>query len=87
MNRFTRARDRDADNTGSEATPLSGPRSAELEMNRKSAMIDIIIVALVRAWTTTTLATVLLVAAVALSRIWDSATYLRALPRALRLGM
>lgn len=50
-------------------------------------MADVIIVALVRAWTTTTLATVLLVTAIALSRIWDSAIYLRELPRALRLGI
>jgi hypothetical protein len=43
-------------------------------------MADLPLAALVRAWQTTMLATMLLVAAVALSRIWDSALYLRELP-------
>lgn len=49
-------------------------------------MVDVVFSALVRAWTTATIATSMLVAAVALSRIWDSATYLHALRRALSLS-
>ena len=43
-------------------------------------MADPLLAALVRAWQTTILATTLLIAVVALSRIWDSAVYLRELP-------
>jgi hypothetical protein len=50
-------------------------------------MFDVVLSALVRAWVTTFAATSLFVAAVALSRIWDSAIYLRALQRTLRLDM
>jgi hypothetical protein len=49
-------------------------------------MTDTVFAALVRAWLTTFTATSLLVAALALSRVWDNAIYLRALPRALRLA-
>ena len=50
-------------------------------------MTDTAFNALVAAWTTTTLATTLLIAAVALSRIWDSAIYLHGLQRALTLDV
>jgi hypothetical protein len=50
-------------------------------------MTDEVFSALVRAWVTTMIATAMLVAAVALSRIWDSAIYLRGLQRALRPDM
>jgi hypothetical protein len=43
-------------------------------------MADRPLAALVKAWQATTLATMLLVGALALSRIWDSAVYLRELP-------
>jgi hypothetical protein len=46
------------------------------------AMADLALAALVRAWQTTTFATMLLIAVVALSRIWDSAAYLMELPLA-----
>jgi hypothetical protein len=50
-------------------------------------MIDVAFSALVRAWDTTLTATSLLVGAVALSRVWDSAIYLHGLRLALRLNM
>jgi hypothetical protein len=50
-------------------------------------MVDVIVSALVRAWTTTVIATTMLFVAVALARIWDNAIYLRALQRALKLDM
>lgn len=50
-------------------------------------MTDIVFAALVRAWVTTLTATSLFAAAVALSRVWDSAIYLRGLQRALTLDM
>jgi hypothetical protein len=50
-------------------------------------MVDVVLSALVRAWLTTTIATTTLAAAVALSRMWDSAIYLQALQRALRFDM
>ena len=40
----------------------------------------IALAALVKAWQTTMLATMLLIGALALSRIWDSAVYLQELP-------
>jgi hypothetical protein len=43
-------------------------------------MADRPLAALVKAWQTTMLATMLLVGALALSRIWDSAVCLRELP-------
>jgi hypothetical protein len=46
-------------------------------------MSHMIFSALVRAWLTTSAATSLFVAAIALSRVWDSAIFLRALQRAL----
>jgi hypothetical protein len=46
-------------------------------------MTDMPLAALIRAWQMTLLATLLLVAAVVLSRIWDSTDYLRALQQAL----
>jgi hypothetical protein len=48
-------------------------------------MTDTALTALIAAWRTAMLATTLLVAAVALSRIWDSAIYLQGLQRALTL--
>jgi hypothetical protein len=53
----------------------------------KPGMTDRALTALVAAWKTTTIATSLFVAAVALSRVWDSAIYLQGLQRALRLEM
>jgi hypothetical protein len=50
-------------------------------------MIDMVLSALVRAWVTTLTATTLFVAAVALSQVWDSATFLRSLQQALRFDM
>jgi hypothetical protein len=44
------------------------------------AMADHPLAALVKAWQTTMLATMLLVGALTLSRIWDGAVYLRELP-------
>ena len=41
------------------------------------AMAEIALAALVRAWQTTVLATMLLVTVLALSRVWDDAVYLR----------
>ena len=43
-------------------------------------MAEIALAALVRAWQTTVLATMLLVTVLALSRVWDDAVYLRELP-------
>ena len=43
-------------------------------------MGEIALAALVRAWQTTTLATMLLVTVLGLSRIWDSAVYVQELP-------
>ena len=45
-------------------------------------MAEIALAALVRAWQTTTLATVVLVTVLALSRIRDSAVYVQELPTA-----
>jgi hypothetical protein len=42
--------------------------------------------ALTRAWITTVIATLMLSAALAVTPVWDSASYLRALPGALSLG-
>ena len=50
-------------------------------------MPDTAFTTFVAAWITTTLATTLLVAAVALSRIWDSAAYLQGLRLTLRMNM
>lgn len=50
-------------------------------------MTDTAVTALVAAWITTTLASAVFVAAVALSRVWDSAIYLHGLRLALRLNM
>ena len=46
-------------------------------------MSDRVLSALVQAWTTTMIATILFVTAVALSRIWDGAIYWAALRQAL----
>jgi hypothetical protein len=50
-------------------------------------MLDRALSALVSAWITTFIATMLLVAALAIAPVWNSAVYLRALPRALALGL
>jgi hypothetical protein len=50
-------------------------------------MIDLVLFALVKAWATTLIATTLLVAALAVAEIWDSAAYLQALPGALSPGV
>jgi ABC-type arginine transport system permease subunit len=49
-------------------------------------MNDRAIQALTKAWITTLIATALLSAALAVSPVWDSASYLNALPGALSLG-
>ena len=49
-------------------------------------MTDTPLTALMRAWTTTMLATTVLIAALALSQIWDSAVFFRALGDSMALG-
>jgi hypothetical protein len=49
-------------------------------------MTETSLAALMKAWKTTMLATTLLVAAVALSRVWDSAVFFRALEDSMTLG-
>jgi len=46
-------------------------------------MAEMPLKALMRAWYTTILATTLLVVAIALSRVWDSAVFLRAVQKGL----
>jgi hypothetical protein len=50
-------------------------------------MTDTALSALVLAWTTTMIATTLFVAALALSRTWDSAIYLQGLQGVLNRGV
>jgi hypothetical protein len=50
-------------------------------------MTDTALSALVVAWTTTMIATTLFVAALALSRVWDSAVYLQGLQGVLNLDV
>jgi len=49
-------------------------------------MTETPLAALMRAWKTTMLATTLLVAALALSHVWDSAVFFRALEDSMALG-
>jgi hypothetical protein len=49
-------------------------------------MTETPLTALMSAWNTTMLATTLLIAALALSQVWDSAVYFRALEDAVALG-
>ena len=59
---------------------LAGPISGALNRDQGvSAMTERALSALVLAWTTTLIAASLLVAALALARVWDSAIYLQGL--------
>jgi hypothetical protein len=49
-------------------------------------MLDRALSALLTAWVTTLIATTLLATALAIAPIWNTAVYLRALPRALGLA-
>ena len=62
-------------------------RSDQVEKKGCLNMTDTAISALVVAWTTTMIATTLFVAALALSRAWDSAVYLQGLERVLNLDV
>jgi hypothetical protein len=50
-------------------------------------MAEMPLKALMRAWYTTILATTLLVVAIALSRVWDSAVFLRAVQKGFALDV
>jgi hypothetical protein len=49
-------------------------------------MLDKALSALTAAWVTTVIATALLVSALSIAPVWDTAGYFRALPGALSLG-
>ncbi len=53
--------------------------------SKVSGMTDAALSALVKAWSTTLIATTLFVAALAISEVWNTAAYLQALPEALGL--
>ncbi len=65
---------------------MPGGRGAGCAPNlgiKAARMFDTALSALVKAWAATLIATSLLVAALAISEVWDAAAYLQALPAAL----
>jgi len=62
-------------------------RSDQVEKKGCLNMTDTALSALVVAWATTMIATTLFVAALALSRVWDSAVYLQGLGGVLNLDV
>jgi ABC-type arginine transport system permease subunit len=66
--------------------PVGGSPLPTMSRVRMPGMNDKALQALTKAWIMTVIATALLSVALAVSPVWDSAGYLRALPGALSLG-